>query len=152
MLASFNGKPDLIISDQAASRVFVVPNQSTLASIQFGASVGLPLGGTSVTDGLAVDDLDGDALPDIAVSEFLSPGGKIFILKNLSTPGVLSFGSPSVLTPSTTISGLHIGDLDGDGKPDLADSGVLSLSVYIFGNQSTTSAIQVCFTGSNRCE
>jgi len=49
------------------------PHQSTLATIQFGSPSGFLLGGTSVTDGLAVGDLDGDALPEIVVSEFLSP-------------------------------------------------------------------------------
>ncbi len=137
-----NGKPELVVSDQAASRVFVVANQSSLATIQFGTPVGISLGGTSVTDGLAVGDLDGDALPEIAVCEFLSPSGKIFILKNLSTPGTLSFGSPNLLTTSTTISNLQIGDLDGDGKPELAAPALLASSVLIFRNQCTPSSIQ----------
>jgi len=137
-----NGKPDLIATDQAASRVFVLPNQSTLATIQFGSPSGFLLGGTSVTDGLAVGDLDGDALPEIVVSEFLSPTGKIFILKNLSSPGTLSFSSPNLITTSTTIASLHIGDLDGDGKPELASSALLASGVLIFGNQCTSSTIQ----------
>lgn len=138
----FNGKPDLIATDQAASRVFVSPNTSTLATIQFGTATGFLLGGTSVTDGLAVGDLDGDALPEIVVTEFLSPTGKIFVLKNQSLPGTLSFSSPNVITTSTTIAGLHIGDLDGDGKPELASSALLASSVMIFGNQCTSSTIQ----------
>jgi gliding motility-associated-like protein len=138
----FNGKPDLVVTDQAASRVFVVANQSTLANIQFGVPIGFLLGGTSVTDGLAVGDLDGDALPEIGVCEFLSPTGKIFILKNLSIPGTMSFGSPNVIMTSTTIAGLHFGDLDADGKPELAASALLASSVLIFGNQCTPSTIQ----------
>ncbi len=138
----FNGKSDLVVTDQAASRVFVVTNQSTLATIQFAAPLGIPLGGTSVTDGLAVGDLDGDALPEIGVSEFLSPTGKIFILKNLSTPGAMSFSAPNVISTATTIAGLHFGDLDGDGKPEMAASALLASSVLIFGNQCTSSSIQ----------
>jgi len=138
----FNGKPDLVVTDQGASRVFVVANQSTLATIQFGVPIGIALNGTSVTDGLVVGDLNGDARPEIAVSEFLSPTGKIFILQNLSIPGTLSFTPPTVLTTSTTISNLHIGDLDGDAKPELAASGLLTSSVLIFGNQCTASTIQ----------
>src|SRR6478609_7096185 len=138
----FNGKADLIATDQAASRVFVLPNTSTITTIQFGSPSGILLGGTAVTDGLAVGDLDGDALPEIIVSEFLSPTGKIFILKNQSIPNTISFGSPNVMTTSTTITSLHIGDLDGDGKPELASSALLSNAVLIFGNQCTSSNIQ----------
>ncbi|HEV8512031.1 MAG TPA: FG-GAP-like repeat-containing protein [Cyclobacteriaceae bacterium] len=138
----FNGKPDLIASDQAASRVFVSPNTSTLATIQFGTASGFLLGGASVTDGLAVGDLDGDGLPEIVVSEFLSPTGKLFILKNQSIPGTLNFSSPYVITTSITTAALHIGDLDGDGKPELASTALLTSGVMIFRNQCTSTKIQ----------
>ncbi len=138
----FNGKPDLVVSDQSGSRVFFVGNQSSLGSIAFGAPVGISLGGTVVTDGLAVGDLDGDGLPEIVVCEFLSPFRKHFHFKNLSTPGVLAFASPVELMTATTISNLRIGDLDGDSKPEIAATGLLASVVLIFGNQCTSSTIQ----------
>jgi len=138
----FNGKPDLVVSDQSASRVFFVGNQSSLGSIVFGAPVGIALGGTVVTDGLAVGDLDGDALPEIVVCEFLSPTGNVFFLKNKSTPGLLTFASPVQMQAGTTISNLHIGDLDGDTKPELVATAYYGSVVLVYGNQCTSSKIK----------
>lgn len=137
-----NGKPDLIITDQSASRIFVALNQSTLASITFAAATPFTLGGTKGVDGISVSDLDGNSLPEIVACEFNTLPGKIFILKNLSAPGALSFEKPLEFTAPTTVSNLKIGDLDGDSKPDIAATALLGAGVLIFQNQSTSSAVQ----------
>lgn len=137
-----DGKPDLVVTDHAFNRIFVVPNQSSIASIQMGTPAIVTVNSTSVTDGIAIDDLDGDALPEVITSEFLSPSGKIFVLKNQSTPGTIKLTPSLEIVASTTISNLKIGDLDGDSKLDLAATGLLASSVFIFPNQSTTSTIQ----------
>ncbi len=137
-----DGKPDLVVTDHALNRIFVVANQSTTATIQMGTPVALSVTSTFITDGLAIGDLDGDALPEVVTSEFLSPSGKIFVFKNQSTPGSIKLSITLELVASTTIANLKIGDLDGDSKPDLAATGLLSSAVFVFLNQSTTSAIQ----------
>ncbi|MGC4023347.1 MAG: FG-GAP-like repeat-containing protein [Cyclobacteriaceae bacterium] len=137
-----DGKAELLVTDQAASRVFVLPNQSSLASISFGSPniTTFLTSGNSYTDGVDVGDFDGDMLPEIVVSEFL--GSHIFILKNQSVLGSLSFGDFIQITVSTQISSVRVGDLDGDSKPDLAASALLASSVLIFGNQSSGSTIK----------
>lgn len=138
-----NGKPELIVTDQSTSRVFVVPNQSTTTNIQFSTPKGIALtAGTTSVDGIAVGDLDGDNLPEVVISEFLSPVGKMYILKNAASPGTLEFAPTKEIQASTAISNLRIGDLDGDGKPEIAATGLLASSVLIFANQSTSSALQ----------
>jgi hypothetical protein len=101
---------------------------------------GVALTGTAAVDGISVGDLDGDGLPDIAVCEFLGPN--IFILKNQSLPGTISVVNALKLSNATAISNLRIGDLDGDSKPELSATALLASSVLVFGNQSTSSAIQ----------
>ncbi|NOS93415.1 MAG: PKD domain-containing protein [Cyclobacteriaceae bacterium] len=137
-----DGKPDLVVTDHAFNRIFVVPNQSTIASIQLGTPAAITVASTSVTDGLAIGDLDGDALPEVVTSEFLSPSGKIFVLKNQSTPGTIKLTASLEIVASTTISNLKIGDIDGDSKPDLAATALLASSVFVFLNQSTSASIQ----------
>ncbi len=137
-----DGKPDLVVTDHAFNRIFIVPNQSSIATIQMGTPAIVTVNSTSVTDGIAIDDLDGDALPEVITSEFLSPSGKIFVLKNQSTPGTIKLTASIEIVASTTISNLKLGDLDGDSKLDLAATGLLASSVFVFANQSTTSAIQ----------
>ena len=135
-----NGRPDLIVSDQSASRVFIAANQSTIATINFPVVTAVALTGTAAVDGISIGDLDGDGLTDIAICEFLGPN--IFILKNQSLPGTISVVNALKLSNATTISNLRIGDLDGDSKADLSATALLASSVLIFGNQSTSSAIQ----------
>ena len=69
-----NGKPELVVTDQSAGRAFLLPNQSSLAVIQFGTPVTITTTGTG-TDGIAVGDLDDDGFPEIVVCEFLTTSG-----------------------------------------------------------------------------
>jgi len=137
-----NGKADMVVTDQSSGRAFVVPNQSTLATIQFGSPVALTTQGTS-TDGLAVNDLDGDNFPEIVVCEFLTPTGVVSVFKNLSAPGNIGFDASMDTQVSTTVSNLRIGDLNGDGKPDLAATGLLVASVMVFSNQTTPAGLKL---------
>ncbi|MGC4021173.1 MAG: FG-GAP-like repeat-containing protein [Cyclobacteriaceae bacterium] len=46
-----DGKSELIVTDQGNPKVIILPNQSTLASILFGAPVAIPVTGFTSTDG-----------------------------------------------------------------------------------------------------
>jgi len=135
-----NGHPELVVSDQSASRVFVIANQSTLATIQFAAATGITLPSTVVMDGVALGDLDGDGLPEVAVGEF--QGKKVFVLKNKSVPGTLNLVNSLELPAANGVVNMCIGDLDGDTKPEIAATQLLGSGVVIFQNQSTTSGLQ----------
>lgn len=137
-----NGKPDLVVTDQSGGRAFIVSNQSTLASIQFAPATAITTKGTS-TDGIAVEDMDGDNFPEIVVCEFLTPTGVISMFKNLSAPGNISFDASLDTQVSTTVSNLKIGDLDGDGKPDLVATGLLVSSIMVFSNQTTPAGLKL---------
>jgi hypothetical protein len=137
-----DGHRDLVITDQSMSRVFVAVNQSTIGAVAFPVIKSISFSGTTALDGLAVGDLDGDGFPEIAASEFQSPSGIIYILKNTSAPGTPSFNIPITVTATTAVSNLGIGDLDGDSKPDLSVSALLANSVLVYGNLSTSSSIQ----------
>lgn len=136
-----NGKPEMIITDHTAGRALVFPNQSTLSAIQFGAAIVLTTQGVN-TDGIAVADLDGDNLPEVVVCEFNATTGVISMFKNISASGNISFSSSIDNAVSTSVTNLRIGDLDGDGKPDLAATGLLVLSVMLFPNQTTPAGLK----------
>ena len=137
-----DGKPDLITTDQSTGRVLINKNTSTLATISMAAVQAVTLPTAAGTDGIAVGDLNGDALPDIAVGEFLSANSNLFILKNASVPGTISFPATQTISIGTTISSVVMGDLDLDGKLDLALSLLLSSNVAVLGNTSTSGTIQ----------
>lgn len=134
-----DGKPDVVLTDQATgtARIYVLKNQSTTATISLAGPQSITLASSTGTDGIAIVDMNGDHLPDIAMGEFLTANSRIFILRNTSAPGAISFFQSTPINISTTVSNFAIGDLDGDQKPDVAISLLLSASVMILKNQTT---------------
>ena len=134
-----DGKPEVIVTNQTGNDVTVLVNQSTPAAISFSPTrITLPIGGAASTDGLAVEDLDGDGLPEIVTSQFLTQTSNLFILKNTSIPGNISFAPPQTLPISGTVVNIKIGDLDGDHKPEIAATQLIgSGTISIFKNQSS---------------
>ncbi len=90
---------------------------------------------------LVISDLDRDGKPDISISNSSDtrPGS---VYKNNSVSGTISLGAEIPLTyNSLSLFSVCSGDLDGDGKPDLAiGSDYQNLS--LFRNMSTPGTIQ----------
>src|SRR4030043_57262 len=69
---------------------------------------------------VAIDDIDGDGKPDLAVTNNVS--NTVSVFRNTSTPGSItsaSFETKVDFSTGINPSYLAIGDIDGDGKPDL---------------------------------
>lgn len=137
-----DGKPEIVVTDQKSGTLIILKNQSTLAAVSFAAPQFIAVPGAATADGLDVGDLDGDNLPDVALSQFLTTSSKVFVLKNTSTPGSISFATPLTLDIGSTVVVVKFGDLDGDRKADIAVTQLLGSSVSVFVNQSTTSTLQ----------
>ena len=138
-----DGKPELVISDQGSGSIIVLVNQSSVSAISFSSTpVTISIPGAISTDGLAVEDLDGDQLPEIITSQFLSTSGNVFVAKNESLPGNLKLDNITTLTLPGTLVNIKVGDLDGDLKPEIAVTQLLGSSISVFRNQSTSSKIE----------
>jgi gliding motility-associated-like protein len=137
-----DGKPELIVSDAKNNNIIVLPNQSTLASISFNPTpVLVTIPGAASTDGLAIGDLNGDLKPEIATSQFITGTSNVYIVQNKSTPGNFVLGDIITKNIAGTVVNLRMGDLDFDGKQDIAVTQLLNTAVSIFVNQSTLTAI-----------
>jgi gliding motility-associated-like protein len=134
-----DGKPEVIVTDQGSNVLSVLPNTSTLASITFGATVNYTVTGAGTTDGITVDDFNGDGKIDVAVSQFLTSASNVYVIANSSTSGNISFGPQTTLNLGGTVVNLRAGDLDGDSKPDIAASQLLNSAISIYRNTSTGS-------------
>jgi IPT/TIG domain/FG-GAP-like repeat/FG-GAP repeat len=132
-----NGKPDLIA--RSNSGVSTIRNTSTVGTISFAPK--FDMAGTISPNDIEVVDFDGDGKRDVALlnfgpSPFTTPQVSIFI--NTSTSGSISYATAvNFALPSGSYT-MASGDIDGDGKPDIAavtTSPNLGVSIYL--NNST---------------
>ena len=137
-----DGKPDVVtVNGDNNNAVSVLRSISTVGNIAFAPTVNFP--GLSSSREIAIGDLDGDGKPDLAVSSF-NNGQAVSIYRNMSTPGSITTNSfaPHV---DFAVGGwgntVAIGDLDGDGKPDVVVSTQLPDHLSLFRNISIVGGI-----------
>ncbi len=132
-----DGKVDVIESNFGTSTVYVYRNTSTTGSPSFSLAATLPLA-TGGAGGATIGDIDGDGLLDIVVAA-AAGGGNIYIYRNTSTPGSISFAGAITVSYFTNANISVIADIDGDGLPDIISSELTNLAV--FRNTSTVGSI-----------
>lgn len=156
-----DGKPDLAGSKQGtATTLMILRNTSVLGTPSFVSST---VAVTAPTFNLACGDLDGDGKPDMIASRGGATRNEIFVLRNTSTVGSITFTSlPALLMDVGHLAfRVAIRDLNGDGKPEVIvtnafdDPVSTDNTVYVYPNQSTVgsisfaAAVKLTVTGSN---
>ncbi len=138
-----DGKPDLVVANYGANSVSILRNTATNGSItssSFAAKVDFTTGISPFA--VAIGDIDGDGIPDLAVANFSS--NTVSIIRNTSIPGSItasSFAAKVDFATGTNPYSLAIGDLDGDNKPDLAVSNQGANSISLLRNTATIGSI-----------
>jgi hypothetical protein len=129
-----DGKLDLVVSNVSSVNVSVLHNTSITGSINassFAAKVDFTVGFHPVT--VDIGDLDGDNKPDLVVANQLSDN--ISVLRNTSTSGSINASSFAAKTDFATDNqpvSVAIGDLDGNGIPEIAATNYNSNTVSVF--------------------
>jgi gliding motility-associated-like protein len=137
-----DGKPEVIVSSQDTNTITVLRNQSTPGAIVFAAApYVITIPGAATTDGLAVNDLNGDNLPEIVTGQYQTNFSNLFVVENKSTPGTLSLTTVNMIALAASVKNIRIGDLDGDRKPDIAATLLLSSGISILLNNSSSTVI-----------
>lgn len=118
-----DGKAEMVVSNSSGNSVSVRRNTSVPGAISFAANVNFTTGGNP--NEVALADVDGDGKAEIVTAN--SSTNTVSILRNTSSAGGLTFAAKKDYPAGTTPKGVAIGDLNGDGKPELA---VLNLGSF----------------------
>ena len=131
-----DGKPDLVVTNYDDNTVSVLRNTSTYGSITFAAKVDFMTGMNPI--GAAIGDIDGDGKPDLVAVNYSS--NTVSVLRNMTSSGSISFAANVDFPTGELPYGVAIGDIDGDGKPDLVVN-AHSMTASVFWNTSSPGSI-----------
>jgi len=135
-----DGRVDVITANNNSNLITVYQNGSTVGNINFTRKL---ITINSSTLNVASGDLDGDGKPDVVVSKSGNPGDRVYVLKNTSSVGNITFNTPDFLLVDGNIARkIEIQDLDLDGLPDLIVTNQDNSRISIFKNSSSPGTIQ----------
>jgi hypothetical protein len=143
-LGDINGDGKLdIVTDVLANTLYVLINNGDGT---FAPKVAFTTGG--VPSLIALGDLNGDGKIDVAVSNDSSASMSVFINQTSGTFGVNSFAAKADYITGAFPWGIAMGDVNGDGKPDIAVANFGPDTVSVFINNATPTLFTSAATGN----
>jgi hypothetical protein len=135
-----DGKKDIITG--GALTLYCLQNTSTPGNISFASPFAFYYASVDDHDvwTISAGDIDGDGKNDLFIVNSGNSSGAYAILRNTSTGSNISFANTEFLTGGLPSFG-SLGDMDGDGKPDLLLGDLYSNNISIFKNLSTVGSI-----------
>ncbi len=131
-----DGRIDIGVVDRMNNTVSFYRNIVQSGKIVFQETVTLTTGNTPRF--INYNDLDGDGKPDVVISNILSDD--VYIFRNTSTPGNISFAEKIIAPVSKQPAGISFGDLDKDGRNEILVNSIgLEGFVTILKNQGNMS-------------
>jgi FG-GAP-like repeat len=113
---------DVVVANANSANISVLLHDPAIPNAQLMAANNIAIGG--VPYDVAVGDLNGDGLPDIAVANAGTSNTASVLMRNPASPGnFLPATTLAVGNPSTSVA---IGDLNGDSRADLIVANVAS--------------------------
>ena len=126
-----DGKTDLIVPNFGDNTMSIFRNTAATGGIDgssFSPQVTFATGSSPY--GVAIGDIDGDGKTDISIIN--AGDGNVSVFRNTATSGSVSSGTlaaPVNFATGNVPFALAIGDVNGDGKPDLAIANDTAVSI-----------------------
>ncbi|QEH32331.1 FG-GAP repeat protein [Aquisphaera giovannonii] len=140
-----DGRPDVLVANESAGSVSVLLNTTAAGATtpSFSARQSFAVG--SIPYSVAVADVNGDGKPDIVAANDTS--GSVSVLLNTTAAGATapSFAAQQTFAAGTDSMFVAAGDVNGDGKPDLAVANRSVGSVSVLLNTTATGATTPSF-------
>lgn len=133
-----DGNADLVVSNYHPTRNVISILRNTLTGTGFAAASDYGTGSEPVAIGMG--DIDGDGKPDIAAANY--NGKTMSIFRNKSVSGTIDINTLVTkidFTTGNTPYSLGIGDIDGDGKPDLISANDIDNTISMLHNYNSAS-------------
>ncbi|WP_333399262.1 FG-GAP-like repeat-containing protein [Microcoleus sp. K4-B3] len=140
-----DGKPDLAVANESDNTASILLNTTTNAvTPSFATKVDFTTGIGPIS--VSIGDINGDGKPDLAVANQNS--NYTSILLNITATGATTptFANQATFPTGDGPRSVSIGDINGDGKPDLAVANFNSDTASILLNTTPTGATNPTFT------
>jgi hypothetical protein len=142
-----DGKTDIVVTDNGTNKLSVFSNMSTAGAISFSPRMDVTAGTGAYY--LIIGDVDGDARPDVAVTNFTASSISVF-LNTSPSGGAISLAPKVDFAAGSYPRGIDIGDLDADGKMDLAFANWQNDSITVLKNTSVAGTVSFAPKASYR--
>jgi hypothetical protein len=140
-----DGLSDLIVADADATAVSVLLNQTAAGAttLSFSAAQAFPT--QAAPRSVAVGDLNGDGRPDLVIAN--ADADSVSVLLDQTPPGatVASFGPQQTFATGSAPGAVAVGDVNGDGRPDLITANTGAGTVSVLLNQTPPGATVASF-------
>ncbi|HEV8060414.1 MAG TPA: FG-GAP-like repeat-containing protein [Gemmataceae bacterium] len=133
-----DGLPDLIVSNEGADSVSVLRNMTTpgATTLSFATQQTFATGAGGDAYSVAVADINGDGLPDLVVVN--KQDNTVSVLLNTTVLGAATitpaFPQAATAAIGSQVFAVAVGDINGDGKPDLVVSNFGASTVSVLMN------------------
>ena len=134
-IGDINGdqKPDLITTKLSGNNISIIQNTSANnEAISFGTKKDVAT--AQRPWGIGLGDFNGDGKLDISVTSINETSRFLNVLINKSTSSSVDFNNYEVTT-NEKAQNIKVGDLDGDGKPEIALTGIDNEMISEFSNK-----------------